>query len=109
MNWNTIYITGRSDFRDDVRRKLEHADLDFMPGYVDNSSATVMHDLIWLKAGTPIRELKEAIGSKLMLRYRLRFYDSLEAFVESQNQGQSSFFTQEDIDMINQMRKLVTR
>ncbi len=61
-----------------------------MPGYVDNSSSAVTHDLYWLNDQTEIRELKEAVGSKLVWKYRLRFYNSLEAFLQAQDKSQKS-------------------
>lgn len=107
MNWTTIYITGRPGFQADVRRKVENSDLDFMPGYVDNSSSAVTHDLYWLNDQTDIRELKEAVGSKLVWKYRLRFYNSLEAFLQAQDMSQKSAeLTQDDLDLMAHMREV---
>lgn len=107
MNWTTIYITGRPGFQADVRRKVENSDLDFMPGYVDNSSSAVTHDLYWLNDQTDIRELKEAVGSKLVWKYRLRFYNSLEAFLQAQDMSQKSEeLTQDDLDLMAHMREV---
>lgn len=107
MNWTTIYITGRPEFQAEVRRKLEHADLDFMPGYVDNSTSSVTHDLYWLNDQTPIRELKEAVGSKLIWKYRLRFFDSLETFLQAQDRSKKSAeLTQDDLDLMAHMREV---
>jgi hypothetical protein len=107
MNWTTIYITGRPDFQAEVRRKVENSDLDFMPGYVDNSSSSVTHDLYWLNDQTEIRELKEAVGSKLVWKYRLRFYNSLEAFLQAQDKSQKSAeLTQDDLDLMAHMREV---
>ena len=105
MNWTTIYITGRPEFQAEVRKKLEHSDLDFMPGYVDNSTATVTHDLYWLSDKTELREMKEAVGSKLVWKYRLKFYASLEDFLQSQdNTAKGDELTQEDLDLMAHMR-----
>ena len=107
MNWTTIYITGRRDFQAEVRKKLEHSDLDFMPGYVDNSTATVTHDLYWLSDKTELRKLKEAVGGKLVWKYRLRFYASLEAFLQSQdNTAKAAELTQDDLDLMAHMREV---
>jgi hypothetical protein len=84
MNWATLYITGRDDFRDDVRKKLEGNRLNFMPGYID-SDGTGKYDLYWLDEKTPLKDFKEAIGSKLVWKYRLRFYTNLEDFLQSVN------------------------
>jgi hypothetical protein len=107
MNWTTIYITGRPEFQAEVRKKLEHSNLDFMPGYVDNSTATVTHDLYWLNDHTELREMKEAVGSKLVWKYRLKFYANLEAFLESHdNTAKAAELTQDDLDLMAQMREV---
>ena len=107
MNWTTIYITGRPEFQAEVRKKLEHSNLDFMPGYVDNATATVTHDLYWLNDQTELREMKEAVGSKLVWKYRLKFYASLEAFLQSQdNTAKAAELTQDDLDLMAHMREV---
>jgi len=103
MNWNTIYITGRDNFRDEVRRKLDHSHLNYMPGYIDNSMSRIMHDLFWLDESIDLRTFKEAIGSKLIWKHRLRFFTNLESFVQSQNQQQDEPLTKEELDMIAAM------
>jgi hypothetical protein len=103
MNWKTIYITGRENFREDVRRKLDHSHLNFMPGYIDNSMSRVMHDLFWLDESIDLRIFKEAIGSKLIWKYRLRFFTNLEEFVQSQGTGQDDELTKEELEMIAAM------
>jgi len=104
MNWNTIYITGKSDFREDVRKRLEHTDLKFMPGYIDNSTTSTIHDLYWIDDKAAVRNFKEAIGSKLVWKYRLQFYDCLEKFIQSQNESQSADFTSEELSMIEEVK-----
>jgi len=104
MNWITIYITGKSDFREEVKRKLEHADLNFMPGYVENSTSVNTHDLYWIDDQTNLRTLKEAIGSKLIWKHRLQFYNTLESFIEAQNKKKNdSKFTPEELNLIAEM------
>ncbi|HEY5825142.1 MAG TPA: hypothetical protein VIT44_12280 [Cyclobacteriaceae bacterium] len=105
MSWTTIYITGRPEFQGEVRKKLEHSNLDFMPGYVDNTTATVTHDLYWLNDQTELREMKLAVGGKLVWKYRLKFYASLEAFLQSQdNTAKAAELTQDDLDLMAHMR-----
>src|SRR5450755_4669605 len=58
MSWTTIYITGKTDFRPEVRKKLEHGDQRFMPGYIENSSELDTHDLYWLDGRTDLRSFK---------------------------------------------------
>jgi len=107
MNWTIVYITGRPEFQAEVRKKLEHSDLKFMPGYVDNSIAAVTHDLYWLSDDTDLREMKEAVGSKLVWKYRLKFYGSLEAFIQSQdNSAKAVELTKDDLDLMAHMREV---
>src|SRR4051812_3305010 len=81
MGWTTLYITGKADFREEIREKLEDSDLTFMPGYTGTfSSGEEVHDLYWVDEKIKLRDFKEAIGSKLIWKYRLHFYPSLEAF-----------------------------
>ena len=104
MNWITVYITGKPDFRDEVRRKLRHSELAFMPGYSD-SPGPIVHDLYWIEEHTDIRVLKKAIGSKLIWKYRLRFYSSLEKFIESQHSNRdANRFTDEELALISKVR-----
>lgn len=106
MNWTTLYITGKSDFRHEVLRKLEHSRINFMPGYTGGASETRdIHEMYWIDEKTGLRELKEAIGSKLIWKYRLRFYISLEDFIESRTAKDQDKFTPEEIELINYMHE----
>ncbi len=84
MGWITVYITGNADFRTEVLKKLESSNVRFMPGYTGGSSDMDTHDLYWLGENVDLRTFKQAIGSKLIWKYRLRFYTSLEEFIEAQ-------------------------
>lgn len=107
MGWTTLYIAGKSDFREDIKEKLKHSNLNFMPGYTGTFSQNEdPHDLYWVDEKIKLREFKDAIGSKLVWKYRLRFYCSLEEFIESQNNGQkSSSLTEEDLAFIEGMKR----
>ena len=50
-----------------------------MPGYANEKGLI----LFWVDESESIRSLKKAIGSKTIFKYRLRFFTSIEAFVES--------------------------
>jgi hypothetical protein len=104
FNWITFYISGRRDFREEVRKKLEHSELPYMPGFIEETSEERSHDLYWVKEGTPLRTFKEAIGGKLIWKYRLRFFKKQEEFLSSEALGQSEFSDRER-ELINQMRK----
>ena len=106
MNRTTLYITGRSDFRNEVLRKLEHSRINFMPGYTGGGADTRdVHEMYWIDEKTDLRELKEAIGSKLIWKYRLRFYITLEDFIESRTAKDKDKFTPEEIELINYMHE----
>jgi hypothetical protein len=109
MGWTTLYITGKSDFRDEVRERLEHSDLNLMPGYTGTFSGNEeVHDLYWVDEKIKLRAFKEAVGSKLIWKYRLHFYPSLEAFIEAQNQRKdSSELTPEDLALIAEIKATV--
>jgi hypothetical protein len=105
MNWITIYITGQADFKDDVRKKLDRSDVEFIPGYIENSSASNPYDLYWLNGHTDLRQFKEAIGGKLIWKYRLHFFNNLEEFIAFQNETlRANDFTAHDLKMIAEMQ-----
>ncbi|HYG03086.1 MAG TPA: hypothetical protein VD927_11625 [Chryseosolibacter sp.] len=108
MGWTTLYITGKGDFREEIREKLEDSDLDVMPGYTGTYSLTdETHDLFWVDDEIKLRALKEAIGSKFIWKYRLQFYSSLEAFTESQNKKSSANFSEEELHLMEEMKAAV--
>jgi hypothetical protein len=112
MGWVTIYITGKSDFHKEVAEKLEDSDLKLMPGYTGGSAVEgeLYSDLYWVDEKVKLRELKEAIGSKLIWKYRLNFYASLESFIESQNKKKTNTdFTAEERALLAEMQASVYR
>ena len=104
MSWTTIYITGRSDFREEVRKKLEHSDQRYMPGFIESPGDVMMHDLYWLDGRTDLRTFKEAIGGKIIWKHRLRFYKTLEAFLQSQQVTSGSELSTREKEMIAEMQ-----
>jgi hypothetical protein len=105
MGWITVYVTGKSDFREEVLKKLESSEVNFMPGYTGPSAEADAHELYWLDETVALRKFKEAIGSKLIWKYRLQFFTSLEAFVESKkNDRQHQGFTPEEKDLLSRLQ-----
>jgi hypothetical protein len=83
-----------------------------MPGYTEGQTGenALFSDLYWIDEKIKLRELKEVIGSKLIWKYRLRFYTSLEAFIESQNkQKKDSEFTAEEKEFLREIHASVYR
>lgn len=103
MNWNTIYIKGKGDFREEVSKKLEHS-AGVMPGSLGASvQSPYTYDLYWVDNNTDLRVFKKAIGARIIWKYRLRFYRSLEDFIESQ-QVPAPGFSQDEQNRIDAMR-----
>jgi hypothetical protein len=49
--------------------------------------------------------MKEAVGSKIVWKYRLKFYTSLEAFLQWQETtAKAAELTQDDLDLMAHMR-----
>lgn len=106
MGWITIYITGKADFREEVQKKLEGSNVNFMPGYTGATSDMDTHDLYWLDENVDLRAFKEAIGSKIIFKYRLNFFTSLEAFIESQkNKNKEGDLTPEENELLSRMQE----
>ena len=104
MSWSTIYITGKSDFRDEVRRRLEHSDQRFLQGYIESPYDDETHDLYWLDGVKNLKAFKEAIGAKLIWKHRIRFYTSLEAFMASRESSSIESFSPHERNMIEKMQ-----
>jgi hypothetical protein len=104
MSWTTIYISGNADFREDVKRKLAHSDQRYMPGYIENSIGKATHDLYWIDERTDLHAFKETIGGKLIWKYRLRFYQTLESFIASQEARKENEFSEREREMIAEMQ-----
>lgn len=105
MGWITVYVTGKSDFREEVLKRLESSDVNFMPGYTGPSDEADAHELYWLDETVALRKFKEGIGAKLIWKYRLQFFTSLEAFVESKkNLRKNVGFTPEERDLLSKIQ-----
>lgn len=102
MNWKTVYIVGRDKFNDEVIRHLERSGIDFMAGY-DGPPSGQDHELFWIPEDMSIRTFKEAIGAKTVFKHRLRFFSSLEEFIETIN---STDFTDDERRRVERMRMM---
>lgn len=100
MNWKTVYIVGRDKFGEEVTRHLERSGIDFMAGYERSGQD---HELFWIPEDMSIRTLKEAIGAKTVFKHRLRFFESLEQFIERVN---STDFTEDEKKRMERMRMM---
>lgn len=104
MNWSTVYIKGIGDFRDEVKRKLERSQ-NVMPGSLGASTESpYTYDLYWVADETDLRSFKKIIGARIVWKYRLRFYRSLENFLESQRAPVRGF-SKDEQNRIDAMRE----
>ncbi len=103
MDWITLYITGEDGFKPEVARRLNHSDLNYMPGYIGSGAGSDDHDMYWVDKNVSIREFKEAIGAKTIWKYRIRVYCSLEEFIASRN-NETESFSANDLALIREMR-----
>lgn len=85
MGWITVYIKGKSGFEQDALDKLNGSDFPFMPGTSYEEGLM----LCWIPEQKTVRSFKQEIGSKIVFRYRLRFYTNVEALIE-QNHNEKS-------------------
>jgi hypothetical protein len=82
VGWTTIYINGRAGAEKEILDNLKHSAFNFMPGYANEKGLI----LFWVDESESLRSFKQAIGAKTIFKYRLRFFTSVEAFVEFKHQ-----------------------
>jgi hypothetical protein len=104
MKWNTIYITGIEDFWDDVNKKLNQSDLNFLTGYIEQRPDSKFHGLYWLDNKVEMRQFKEAIGAKNIWKYRLNFFFELEYEKELGGKTEPTSFSEKEKALIKSMR-----
>jgi len=102
MSWNTIYITGKPGFKEEVSKSLEDSD-SVMPGSTGNDQEV---SLFWIEESLALREFKKAIGSKIVFKYRLQFFSSLEELQLQQEKNNS--LTPREESMIREMSEWQT-
>lgn len=102
MNWSTLYISGKEGFREDVLKNLNDSDFAFMQGYSEANDLA----LYWIDEKANLRDFKKAIGSKVVFKYRLQFFTSVEEFIESARNVKSNSFTKEEQALIRKMKAL---
>jgi hypothetical protein len=82
MNWTTLYIRGKPGFDFAVLKNLEHSNINYLYGTSLESEVS----LYWIDEKSTLRDFKMAIGGKIIFKYRLRFYSTIEEMFESQPQ-----------------------
>jgi len=99
MEWITVYIAGKPDFKEEVLRNLDKSNFPFMPGSAESDSLY----LLWIDDRSSLRDLKKAIGSKTIFKYRLHFYPSLEKYFASLRKPKETPFSPQERALINEM------
>jgi len=106
MGWKTIYIHGNTGCGPEIMRHMEHSDIVHMPGTVEGEPNI---GLYWVDEKTTLRAFKEAIGSKTIFKYRLRFFSSLEKLNDFYDDKPSESLTAQEEAMIRTMSSEETR
>jgi hypothetical protein len=88
MGWITVYVRGRTGAHAEVVKNLDQAGFRYMEG----SSTEKGLGLYWINRADDLRAFKKAIGSKTVLKYRLRFYTNVEDFIESRHNPRTIVF-----------------
>lgn len=86
MAWKTLYVTGRSGFDLELVNRLKRSGEDFLTGSF-NSQGTY---LFWISDNFALRSLKKVIGGKAIFKFRMRFFQRIDAFVAYQEKDKRS-------------------
>ena len=88
MGWVTVYIRGKNGFKSEVLRELDHARFNVLPGNANERGVS----LYWIPEDLSLREFKKAIGAKTIFKHRLKFYMTVEEFVENKFNSRTEEF-----------------
>lgn len=89
MTWSTIYIDGKKGFREALHLQLKDT---WMAGAPEDGHALVMY---WLGEDSTLRDFKLAIGSKIIFKYRLKFFSSVDEYLQTEKKEETKFSTDE--------------
>jgi hypothetical protein len=76
MAWSTLYLTGKNNFQGEVLQNLKHSEASYLPGNSDDTDLL----MLWVDEKAPLRDIKLAIGSKTVFKYRLQFFTDLDQY-----------------------------
>lgn len=99
MSWNTVYVNGRKGFSEVILPELSRS---WLRGTVEPNLNLVM---FWLNEDSGLRELKRAIGSRMIFKYRLRFFTDLEEYIQSESVKNYTGFSVREVQLIAQMEE----
>lgn len=100
MAWSTLYITGRPGFDEAVLNYFKKSHVDFLTGSFNEDGLY----LYWITEDFILKNFKKTIGSKVIFKYRLRFFLSVDTFVASENrQKRNHHFTPDQEQMFRDL------
>lgn len=99
MEWITVYISGKPGFKEEVQKNIESSRFPIMPGASESESLS----LFWIDDRASLRDLKKAIGSKTLFKYRLQFYPSIEKYQDAQQNNNTITLTPQEKQLVSQM------
>ena len=76
----TIYILGKKGFRKYVSNQFGKKLPLAIPGHVMDQRPDKECIIYWLPESTSPKEVKRAVGAKILFKYRLHFFTSADAY-----------------------------
>jgi len=102
MGWNTVYVNGKKGFSEAILPELNSA---WLRGMVEPDLNLIM---FWLNEDSGLRELKMAIGSRKIFKYRLQFFTNLEEYLQAETAKNYVGFSVREVQLIAHMEEWET-
>jgi hypothetical protein len=100
MSWITLYVSGRTGIELQLNRFMTKSGSDFLSGTVNEQGLL----LYWVKQDFQLHKMKVAIGSKLLFRFRMRFFFSADTFTTARSKNKRlPYFTEDQEQMFREM------
>lgn len=105
MEWTMVYIEGKPGFINEIVENLDRSKTRYMPGTPENKSLC----LFWIDEKLSLRDLKKAIGSKTVFKYRLHFFSNIEHYLEYKKTDNEIAFTPREQELVSEYSSKVHR
>lgn len=99
MSWSTIYIHGKTGFKKAVEEKIKST---WLHGYPETELELMMY---WLQEKDTLRDFKLSIGSKVIFKYRLQFFSSVDEFLQLEKKKKDTSFSKQENQLVRKMVK----
>jgi hypothetical protein len=96
----TVYIKGKDKYEKAVRKALRKSKLDEGDHYIEGVNALHQTVLYWITSRITLRDFKKGIGTNIIWKHRLRFYENVEQLLEKADNS----LTEKEVRLINKMR-----